>query len=279
MRKTPIEPILIGHLFPEMRTELLRVLESLTDEQWTASTACAGWSVKDVGLHMLADDIGLISSQRDHDGLWADLNSWEELVAFINAQNDLWVRAARRMSRHLLMQFLAMTGELWQEVVEAHDPYELAGPVGWTGNAHDPRWMHIARELTEFWMHHQHICEAVGITSLKSARFIGPVLSIFVQALPNTYRDVEAPEDTVVKLKITHESGEIGSWCLIRESDRWRMYADTDLTPASTITLDSDTAWRLFTKGIDPDIALRRSFIEGDTTLGEKLFSTVSIIA
>ncbi len=277
--KTPIELILIAHLFLEMRTELLRVLESLTDTQWNAPTACEGWSVKDVALHMLGDDIGLISNQRDHDGQYKKIDSWEELVTFINAQNDLWVRASRRMSRRLLMEFLAFTGQLWQELVESHDPFELAGPVGWTGNPQDPRWMHIARELTEFWMHHQHVCEAVNIKSLKSARFMQPVLNIFVQALPHTYRDVDAAENTAVKLVISHESGETWEWVVIRDSDRWRLYADTSLTPAATVNMDADTAWRLFTKGLDPDAARQRSIVEGNSALGNVLFYTVSIIA
>src|SRR5215207_5058692 len=101
--KKPVEPIVATHLFTEMRAELLRVLKSLLDEQWQAPTACTGWSVKDVALHILADEIGYLSNRRDKDGIYFDVKSWDELVEKINQQNDTWVRATRRMSRPILL--------------------------------------------------------------------------------------------------------------------------------------------------------------------------------
>lgn len=41
----PLESIEVAHLFPEMRAELLRILDSLTDAEWQHDTACAGWAV------------------------------------------------------------------------------------------------------------------------------------------------------------------------------------------------------------------------------------------
>ena len=53
----PVEPVLVVDLFPEERRLLLDLLANLTDEQWRAPTACAGWSVKDVALHLLGGDL------------------------------------------------------------------------------------------------------------------------------------------------------------------------------------------------------------------------------
>ncbi len=43
--------------------------------------------------------------------------------------------------------------------------------------------------------------------------------------------------------------------------------------------MDQETAWRLFTKGISKDEALRTARLEGDRTLALKVLDAVSIIA
>lgn len=85
--RTPPDPILVVHLIPEVRRELLHLLGSLTDAEWEYPTVCEGWSVRDVALHILGDDIGLLSNMRDHDGHYQPFESWQALVAYVNAQN------------------------------------------------------------------------------------------------------------------------------------------------------------------------------------------------
>lgn len=275
--RIPLQPIIVIHLFPEVRAELQRVLESLTDEQWDYPTVCTGWTVRDVALHLLGTRIGLLSGMRDHDGQWFDVSSFQELVTLINNQNELWVKAARRISRKLLISLLSFTNEQVTAYLNSLDPNETTSGVGWTGNPADPMWLHIARELTEQWMHHQHICDVAEVTSLKEARFVHPVLSTFVYALPRTYHDTPAPLDTMVKLIITGEGG--GIWHLVREAQAWALYAETDLPPTTTITVDVDTAWRIFTRGLEAETVRQRADVEGEQSLFEVLLTTVAIIA
>jgi hypothetical protein len=138
-------------------------------------------------------------------------------------------------------------------------------------------WLQLARELTEYWMHHQHICEAVNIDSLKNRRFLHPVLSTFVFALPHTLRNTDAPVDTTVKFTITGEAAD--SWYVVREADSWCFYAATDIEPTTTVTMPEDTAWRLFTNGIDSTTAKQKTSISGNQSLGKILLNTVAIIA
>jgi uncharacterized protein (TIGR03083 family) len=274
--RAPLEPVIAEPLFAPVRAELLRVLSKLNDDQWERPTACEGWTVRDVALHLLGDDVGFLSGLRDHDGQRARLSSLAEIIAFIDAQNDRWIQAARRLSRRLLISLLTFTGQQCREFIASLDPYEMSGPIGWAGDQPDPLWLHIARELTEHWLHHQHICEAAGLTSLKEARFVFPVLSTFVRALPYTFRNTPSPVDTLVKLIITGEGG--GQWHLVREGESWKLYADTDLKPASTVSLDVDSAWRMFTKGLTPDALRQRTSIEGDKPLGEVLLTVRAIM-
>jgi uncharacterized protein (TIGR03083 family) len=95
------EDIVVTHLFPPERASLLELLSSLAAGQWQAPTVCPGWSVKDVALHLLGDDIDLLSRRRDG-AAPADTGSkpagFQELVASLDRLNQTWVEATRRIS-------------------------------------------------------------------------------------------------------------------------------------------------------------------------------------
>jgi hypothetical protein len=103
-----LEPVLAVDLFPEMRLHLLQILTVLTAEEWNRPTTCEGWSVKDVALHILGDDIGLLSRQRDGFRSKSSISDWNE-CRHVNEQNDLWLRATRRMSTQILCAQLEIT--------------------------------------------------------------------------------------------------------------------------------------------------------------------------
>jgi uncharacterized protein (TIGR03083 family) len=277
MLKKSIKPVLVTDLFPEMREELLQVLSGLSDEEWSLPTICDGWSVKDVAIHILADDIGYLSRHRDNDGIDFSTDSWEELLRAINQQNDIWVRALRRASRRMLISLLEFTGAQFNDFMlsKSDDQGEIS--VAWAGNQAAPPWLEVAREYTEHWLHHQHICEAVDIESLKSRKYLHPVLAAFMHALPRTYESVHAPENTAIEIRVTGEAED--TWYLIREASAWGLYADTDISPEVVLEIPDDIAWRLFTKGISAEEAREHMMIEGDELLGSFLLQTVSIIA
>ncbi len=271
------EPILVAELFSEMREELLVILKSLTDDEWQAPTVCDGWDVKDVALHLLGDGINLLSNWRDKDGQWGDFDTWEELVDYINLQNDLWVRATRRMSRRILISQLEMIGHDVNQIMLAQNPYEMWGSVGWTGNETDPRWLHIAREYTEYWMHHQHICEAVNRVSLKSTRYMSPLLNTFAYSLPQTYKDSDLTKGTVVQFIVEGDFNR--TWYIINDPEEsWQLYSQTDAEPNSVVIMNADTAWRMFTNGIAQHDLKASTTINGNVSIGQVLLNTVGII-
>lgn len=272
------EPVKTAHLFTPMRKELIRILRDLREPEWRYPTACAGWTVKDVALHLLGDDIGLLSRRRDdfkHTN--TDFEHFEELVAFINLQNDIWLRAARRISPELLLSLLEITGRDVTEWMNSLNMAETGGTVNWVSSKPAPQWLEVAREYTEHWMHHQHICDAVGKESLKSREYFAPVLQTFMRALPNAYARAKAPLETSVKLEITGDAGD--TWHLLRERGGWRLYEHTNLEPTTTITTDAETTWRLFSKGIRPRDAQGNVMVEGDPALAEPFLATVTIMA
>ena len=157
----PLEPVLVIDLFPGERAQLLQLLAHLSEEEWNRPTVCPGWSVKDVALHLLGDDVGLLSRTPDFKfPASAGRVDWEDLVAFINHSNQIWVEATRRMSADLLCKFLKFTGEETYRRFLTLDLFALGVPVDWAGPDPAPIWLDLAREYTERWMHQQHIRDA-----------------------------------------------------------------------------------------------------------------------
>lgn len=273
--KTP-EPILIAHLFPELMNGLLELLDSLSPEEWDKPTVCVGWSVKDIALHLLGGDIGIISSRRDGFYLPPEkpINGWNDLVEFINYRNDIWIQATRRMSSQIVLELLKLHGGQVNAYFQSVDPYQMGGSVDWASPDPAPVWLDLAREYTERWHHQQQIRDAVGRPGFTEPRFFAPVLDAFIRALPRTFREVSAPEGTLVALTISGDAG--GQWFLRREQDQWNLYVDVAEAPIAETIIDQDQAWRLFTRSISP--AESGAILRGDQHLAAKILETVSII-
>ncbi len=272
----PVEPIRITHLFEPMLDHLLQLLRQFSEREWHLATTCAGWTVKDVALHLLGGEIGQLSRGRDNDTS-SILPPGPDLVSRINAHNQLWVEASRGMSPRLICDLLDFTGHEAVHYFKSRPLMEMNGVVSWAGPDPAPVWLDVAREYTERWHHQQHIREAVQQPGLTEAAFLTPVLDTFVRALPYTFRSIEAPENTVVGLIVTGEAGQ--SWFLLLKEAHRSLFTETSLSPSATVTIDQETAWKLFTKGIAKEDAMRRANIEGDQELAASIFEAVSIIA
>lgn len=272
----PPEPVEVLHLFRPEREALLDLLSGLTPEEWAVPTVCAGWSVKDVALHILGGDLGNISGRRD--GTWG-LNPEpdEEFGAFINRINEEWVRTARRLSTRVIIDLLRFSGPQLFDYFDTLDLTQLGGPVSWAGPDPASVWLDVAREYTERWMHQQHIRAAVGKPGFIEKRFFAPVLATFVHALPHTFRDTDAPPGTTVQLHVDGESG--GDWSVVREAGKWALYAGAAEKCDAHVEMDQSIAWRLFTKGISPEEAERAASFQGDKGLGSQVLRAVAIIA
>jgi uncharacterized protein (TIGR03083 family) len=273
------EPILIVDLFPPVLDELLALLEGLSEAQWSASTVCRGWCVKDVALHLLGGDVGILSRKRDQYSHGGPVTDAEQLLQLVNNLNDTWVTAARRMSPQLVVDLLRHLGAQLCHYFAALDPFALGEPVSWAGPEPAPVWLDLAREYTEKWHHQQQIRDAVGADPLYHAKYFRPVLDTFVRALPFTLRDVRTSEGECVRVNISGESG--GKWLVIRQKEGWSLFVDGGqaIKALAEVTIDQDAAWRLFTKGIEVESARARSVVNGDEDVARTILSMVSVIA
>ena len=271
-RPAPVRTI---ELFGPDRAALLELLGGLSADDWARPTACAGWSVKDVALHMLGVDLANLSRRRDRFSLHPPPE--EPLVPWLNRVNEEWVAAARRLSPRVLVDLLGHVGPQVFEQLASLDPSALGAPVSWAGPDPAPVWLDVAREYTERWHHQQHIRDAVGRPGQREPRFLAPVLATFARALPGAYADAAAPAGTAVVLRVDGPAG--GAWSIARGDEGWSLWEGEAQAPAARVGIGEDDAWRLFTRGIEPPRARRRARVEGDAALAERLFGTVAIIA
>ena len=279
-----LEPVLVVDLFPELRAHLGALLATLTDEQWEMPTVCDGWTVHDVALHLLGVNVANVSRRRDrHPGNFAtyapaggDLADERTLVATLNAWNEAWVLAARRISPALLRELLDSTGRALEAHLRTLDLFATGDPVGWAGPEPAPVWLDVAREYTEQWVHQAQIRDAVGAPPIDEPRLLAPVLAAFMHALPRTLRHLDRPSGTRLDVVVTGPAG--GRWTALRVKSAWTLTAPG--APAGNrVTLDQDTAWRLATKGLAPDAARERVTVQGDPALGAAVLEMVAIIA
>lgn len=276
-----LEPIYCTELFPNLDSKLIELLKSLSDDDWQKPTVCADWNVKDIASHLLDTSIRRLSMQRDsYFGEKPEgVNSYKEMVAFLNRLNADWVRAAKRLSPQVLISLLEETGREVYELLKTLDPHEKAlFSVAWAGEDVSENWFDIAREYTERWHHQQQIRLAVNKDGIMERELYFPVLDAFMRALPHTYKDVEAEEKTLLKFQIAGESG--GVWVLLMENGVWNLgLKDSENSFVSEVVIPQEIAWRVFTKGIDKEEAKKQITINGNEELGSVILNMLSVMA
>jgi uncharacterized protein (TIGR03083 family) len=276
-----VEPIFVTELFCQIHGELLSLLRNLSAEDWNKPTAARQWTVKDIAAHLLDGDVRRLSYQRDNAPMVppeTPIESYGDLVGFLNQLNADWVRAARRISPRLLIDFLEGAGAQVCELFKSLDPFAPAlFGVAWAGEQESQNWFDIAREYTEKWHHQQQIRDAAGAPALTGRKWLFPVLDTFLRGLPHTYRETDAGEGSCVVFIVTGEAG--GVWTLKREAGTWNLYTGEGDGSVCKVRMDQDAAWRLLTKGLSREDADTRVEIAGDDRLGKPFLGMLAVMA
>jgi hypothetical protein len=278
-------PILVADLFPEVTSRLVALLRSLSPDEWQRATVSSRRKVKDIASHLLDGSLRRLSMQRDGyrptDGR-SQSRAGEPLVDFLNRLNDEWETGARRLSPKVLVDLIEWAEAQLADLFGSLDPHGPAlFPVAWAGEGRSENWMDVARDYTEKWHHTQQIFDATKRPSTILNRRLGhPCLDTFMRALPFTFRGVEADRGSVVTVAVTGEAS--GNWHVERREQGWEQVAESPRSPAATVTMDQDTAWKVVTKRRSRE-AIRQQFpgirITGDQSLGLHALGMVSVMA
>lgn len=274
-------PIPTLHLFKVLDKMLLELLASLSPDDWHKPTVAKQWTVKDIAAHLLDGNVRAIATADHYQSkqLSPQINSYQDLVAWLNELNAVWVKAMQRASPEFLIDQLKRTGKQYIDYLYTLDPFAPAAfGVAWAGEDTSLNWFHIAREYTEKWHHQQQIRDAVGKPGIVTPELFRPCLATFMQALPHAYRNVSAPSDTVVRIVVATEAG--GVWYLRKTANKWALhYNVTQDSGDASVIIPPDIAWRFFTKAMPATAALKASTIWGDVGLASQIFSTLAVMA
>lgn len=267
-------------LFQILDEKLVELLMPLTDEEWQAQTVARLWKVKDVASHLLDGNLRGLSISRDHffGEKTENINSYQDLVSFLNTLNLTWTNATKRLSPKVLIELLSITGKQYIEHLQTLNPFDNAiFSVAWAGQDTSQNWFHIAREYTEKFLHQQQIRDALNMPGIMTKELFYPFLDTLMHALPYTFKNIEAPNGTMVTLEVSTDIG--GAWHIIKDDTGWQLNNSNVQNPDSKVTIDPVTSWKLFSKSLAPEQIIHRVKFEGNRLLGEQTLKMVAVMA
>jgi len=273
-------PIEVAQLFKPLEEKLISLLESLTADDWDKPTLAKLWTVKDITAHLLDGNLRALSIQRDKffGETAPQSGGYGQLVDWLNQLNSDWVRAAKRISPEVLILLHKNTGPLTCEYFQSLDPWDEAiFAVAWAGESKSYNWMHLAREYTEKWHHQQQIREATGNPGIMTKQFFGPLINTYLLALPYTFGQVKGETGTTVRVVVSGELG--GRWLLTRTLETWVLNQEEVLEADTEVEIQSDLAWKLFSKNIRYEDLSKGVKISGNENLGKVVLEMVSVMA
>jgi uncharacterized protein (TIGR03083 family) len=262
----------VRDVLPRERDALLELLAGLDDREWEAPTECPAWTVKGIALHVLGDDLSLLSRQRDAapPGLlvYAEDHPGLDFRGLLDGFNEQWVEAARFLSAALVVELLRLTGDWTAAFYAGVDPSAPGEPVGFFASAGpSPYWQISAREYVERWVHHQQIRRAVARPDLGEELLV-PALDVVVHGLAAHLPDLGGAPGTGIALTVT----DLGSWVLRREPEGWAVCrggaADPEPAPAAELRLERSLAVPVFSRGLTGADVGAAFAVTGDAALG-----------
>ena len=261
--------------FTQSRARLLRLLDSLTSDDWERPTAAGAWTVRDLAAHLLGDDLSRLSRSRDaHVG--EGPRPGESLPEFIHRINEEWVHATARISPAVVVAMLETTTPEVLEFWAASDLDEYGEPVTWAGPDPAPVWLDCARDFTEYWVHQEQIRDATGKHGSDVPEEVHAVLDTFLRAVPYTLEGRSWASGAGLAVQVEGPGG--GRWSWRYNGDVWRAAVNEPDRETVVRFNDADGLWRLCTRMLSPVEASRRAEVTGDGELAHRVLQIVSII-
>jgi uncharacterized protein (TIGR03083 family) len=269
-------PLDVRPLFAGDRGRLLTLLRSLRPDAWSRPTGCPGWDVHDLVSHVLHDHLRRLSGTRDRHAAW--VLAEDDLARSLNDANEQFVVVARGLSPRLLIDLLDHLGPQLDAVWAEVRMDEAGVPVSWAAPDAAPVWLDVAREFSEFWVHHQQIRDAVDAPGNRPSEEVRAVVDTLVRSLPRALSTTPAPAGTAVTVRVEIEDGAAAVWTATKDAQGWRLDRGGRAHPDALIRLSADVCWRLATRGLRPVDALPRVTHDGDAELTAAALELLSIV-
>lgn len=106
---------------------------------------------------------------------------------------------------------------------------------------------------------------------------MSPLIDTLIRGIPPVYNQ-HATDFLETQITITIAGVIDDSWLLAKEKGQWKLFKSKDIISVNKIRMDDDTAWRLFTKNISIEQAIKRIEVEGNKEFGNLIAQTVSFM-
>jgi uncharacterized protein (TIGR03083 family) len=252
------------------RAALVALLAGLDPSAWQTATECPAWSVKGIALHLLGDDLSLLSRQRDHASnslaIFAEQHhglTWRELLSGFN---ELWVEASRFLSEAVVVELLELAGKWTADFYVSVDLDAFGEPVQFFGaTGPSPYWQIAAREYMERWEHHHQIRRAVNAPDLDG-EYLSAAAQVAVHHFVAHLPDLDTPPRTSIALTIP----QTGAWTIIREDEHWTLFDGAAQDAQAQLVLDPALATVVLSRGLVRADTTSAFTASGDLVLAER---------
>jgi uncharacterized protein (TIGR03083 family) len=250
----------------EERGSFLALLDGLADDDWQHETECPGWTVHGIALHVLGNDLSLLSRQRDASpsGLIpvAQRRGARDLAGLLDVFNQEWVSAASFLSPRLVIELLELTGDWTAEWFDKVPGDRLGEPVPWMGPEPAPYFLVAAREYVERWVHHHQIARATDSKRPDDATTLHAVEAL-APGFPRLLAPLHAPDDAIVGVTVLDRS-----WTLSGPGGGWAVQSGQPASSTAEIALVApDIAARAFSRGLTASEMTEAVEARGDAEL------------
>ena len=251
------------------RDALLELLGGLRADQWARPTECPKWTVHGIALHLLGDDLSLLSRQRDAEpsGLIqvAQCNPGLSFLEFLHRFNERWVDAGPFISAQVLVELLRFSGKLTADFYSNVDRDTLGEPVFWLGPQPAPYWLIASREFGERWVHHHQVARAVGVSGPRDNTLRRTAAESLMPVFAARFVALDLSDNT----RIVIDANEIGRWTIARSDGSWTAQLDdANKPPTAELSIPDDAFAPMFSKGLTSTEILSAIAVHGDNTTG-----------
>ena len=193
----------------EQVTELHSIVAELDEEQLGLPSACPGWSISDVLLHLAqTNEAAAASGRRD---TVSTAESWSALQGQVPTDfDDLAGRIVERERGASGVDVRARWAKSAYDMVDALQACDPSTRVRWAVGDMAPRSLASAR-IAETWIHAGDVCAGLGVAQPKSDR-VWHIARLVHRTLPYSFKRGARVASGEVRFELTSPINESVVW-------------------------------------------------------------------